>query len=45
MTVKFSPLVGDGLLIEHNPAEGLTTFTAEVVFKPAADGPQEQRFF
>ena len=34
-----------GLLIDVNLAAGLVAFTAEVVFKPASHGPQEQRFF
>ena len=32
---------GDGLLIPVNPAQGLTAFTAEIVFKPYSDGPME----
>ena len=36
---------GDGLMLATNPAQGLGEFTAEVVFRPASDGPQEQRFF
>ena len=35
----------DGLLVEANPVEGLSQFTVEVLFEPAADGPAEQRFF
>ena len=34
----------DGLLLDANPLAGLTRFTIEVVFQPAADGPEEQRF-
>ncbi len=34
----------DGLFVEANPVEGLKAFTIEVVFKPDADGPPEQRF-
>ena len=35
----------DGLLVEQFPLAGFRTFTAEVVFKPYPDGPEEQRFF
>lgn len=34
----------DGIFIEANPLGGLTRFTVEVVFQPAPDGPEEQRF-
>lgn len=34
----------DGLLIEANPLAGLARFSLEVVFRPAAGGPEEQRF-
>jgi hypothetical protein len=34
----------DGLLLDVNPIEGLAAFTVEVVFEPAPDGPEEQRF-
>jgi polygalacturonase len=34
----------DGLLLDVNPIEGLSAFTVEVVFEPAPDGPEEQRF-
>ncbi len=34
----------DGLLVQTNPLAGLTQFTIEVLFRPAADGPAEQRF-
>ncbi len=34
----------DGLLVPVNPLAGLTQFTVEVLFRPAADGPAEQRF-
>jgi len=34
----------DGLLVDANPIEGLPQFTVEVVFEPAPDGPEEQRF-
>ena len=37
---------GDGLLIPGcNPCEGLASFTAEMIFMPYSNGPQEQRFF
>jgi hypothetical protein len=36
---------GDALLLDANPLAGLKQFTVEVVFRPAADGPKEQRFF
>jgi hypothetical protein len=35
---------GDGLIVAANPLAGLKEFTAEVVFRPAAGGPKEQRF-
>ncbi len=34
----------DGLLLDANPIAGLDRFTIEVVFEPAADGSEEQRF-
>jgi hypothetical protein len=34
----------DGLFVEHNPLAGLERFTLEVVFAPAPDGSEEQRF-
>ncbi len=34
----------DGLFVPANPLAGLTQFTVEVLFYPAADGPAEQRF-
>jgi hypothetical protein len=34
----------DGLLVGKNPIEGLAEFTVEVLFRPDADGPPEQRF-
>ncbi len=34
----------DGLFIDANPLEGLQQFTIEVIFEPAPDGPEEQRF-
>ncbi len=36
--------VGDALFVANNPLAGLKEFTAEVVFRPAAGGPREQRF-
>jgi Methane oxygenase PmoA/Concanavalin A-like lectin/glucanases superfamily len=35
----------DGLFLDANPLAGLRQFTAEVIFRPAAGGPPEQRFF
>jgi hypothetical protein len=35
---------GDGLLLPVNPLEGKSVFTIEVLFRPDADGPEEQRF-
>lgn len=34
----------DALFVPANPLAGLKEFTAEVVFRPAAGGPKEQRF-
>ena len=34
----------DGLFVPVNPLQGLAAFTVEVRFKPAADGPEAQRF-
>ena len=34
----------DGLFLDTNPLQGLKQFTVEVVFRPAADGPEAQRF-
>lgn len=34
----------DGLVIDANPLAGLPRFTVEVVFEPATDGSEEQRF-
>ena len=34
----------DGLVVGVNPLAGLARFTIEVVFEPAIDGPEEQRF-
>jgi hypothetical protein len=35
---------GDAIYLPANPLAGLKQFTAEVVFRPAAGGPREQRF-
>jgi hypothetical protein len=35
---------GDAIYLDVNPLAGLKQFTAEVIFRPAADGPKEQRF-
>jgi hypothetical protein len=37
--------VDDGLFVDFNPVAGLEKFTAEVIFRPDAGGPQAQRFF
>lgn len=34
----------DGIFLDANPLAELRQFTAEVIFRPAADGPKEQRF-
>lgn len=34
----------DGLIVDANPLADLKAFTAEVIFKPTAGGPKEQRF-
>jgi acetyl esterase/lipase len=34
----------DGLFVEVNPVAGLKRFTIDVLFQPAPDGPEEQRF-
>jgi hypothetical protein len=34
----------DGLFVDASPIAGLRAFTVEVLFQPAADGPDEQRF-
>jgi Concanavalin A-like lectin/glucanases superfamily len=36
--------VNDGLILPVNPLAGLRAFTIEILFKPDAGGPQEQRF-
>jgi len=35
---------GDGIFVDANPLAGLKEFTVEVIFRPAAGGPKEQRF-
>jgi hypothetical protein len=35
---------GDAIYLPANPLAGLKQFTAEVIFRPAAGGPKEQRF-
>jgi hypothetical protein len=35
----------DAILLETNPVEGLRAFSVEVLFRPAAGGAEEQRFF
>lgn len=35
---------GDAVYLPANPIAGLKEFTAEVIFRPAAGGPKEQRF-
>jgi len=37
--------VDDGIFLETNPLEGLSSFTIEIVFRADADGTHEQRFF
>src|SRR5262245_55476055 len=36
--------VGDGVFVEGNPIDGLDRFRIDVLFQPAADGLEEQRF-
>ena len=36
--------ISDGLFIEANPIANFKSFTIEVLFQPASDGPEEQRF-
>ena len=36
--------VDDGLIVPTNPLAGIDRFTVEVLFEPALDGPEEQRF-
>ncbi len=35
---------GDGIVIAANPLAGLKVYTVEVIFRPVAGGPKEQRF-
>ena len=35
----------DGLIVDALPLAGATAFTLEIVFRPDAGGPKEQRFF
>ena len=37
--------VGDGLWVPLNPLAGQASFTIEVLIRPDADGPEEQRYF
>jgi len=37
--------VDDAIFLEVNPLAGLKEFTVEVIFRPDAGGPKEQRFF
>src|SRR5580700_1815706 len=37
--------VDDGLFVDVHPLAGAATFTWDVIFRPDADGPAEQRFF
>lgn len=37
--------IDDGIFLDVHPLAGKTEFTAEVIFKPYADGAPEQRFF
>jgi hypothetical protein len=34
----------DAIVLDHNPLAGIDRFTVEVVMRPAADGPAEQRY-
>lgn len=36
---------GDAVFLDVNPLAGLKEFTVEVIFRPDAGGPKEQRFF
>ena len=36
--------VDDGLIVDRHPLHGAAQFTAEVIFRPDAGGPREQRF-
>ena len=37
--------VDDAIFLDVNPLAGLKEFTVEVIFRPDAGGPKEQRFF
>ena len=37
--------LGDGLVVNTNPIAGMQAFTVEAVFRPAANGGKEQRWF
>jgi hypothetical protein len=37
--------VDDAIFLDVHPLEGMTEFTVEVIFRPDAGGPAEQRFF
>ena len=37
--------LGDGLVLKTNPIAGVQAFTVEAVFRPAANGSKEQRWF
>lgn len=36
---------GDAFFVDANPLQGLRSFTVEVIMRPDAGGPKEQRFF
>ena len=37
--------VDDGIFLDVHPLAGMTEFTVEIIFRPDAGGPVEQRFF
>ncbi len=37
--------VDDGLFVDVHPLEGAEKYTLEVIYRPDANGPEEQRFF
>ena len=37
--------IDDGIFLDVHPLAGMSTFTAELIFKPYKDGAPEQRFF
>jgi hypothetical protein len=37
--------VSDGIFVDDHPLAGAAAYTWEVIFRPDADGPAEQRFF